>query len=433
VLEGPGPDAFIQQAGSGGSGGSSPGTPVGGDAPALYCANIDISDPSVQSVRARTTPSGDSILPLLKIASAPPPTGNIPPPPNSGVSGGGAENTITIAVLDEGDSTTQKPYVRGVSQTCLPDPASKKGWNFVAGSDDTHDDSRGLHGSKVTQFIIDQARQYAAAKQPATDAINILPVKVFDSNGKGKLYNILCGISYAANSGAKIINASFGFYEYADTPANRSAAVLLQEHLAHYLPKNNILMIAAAGNDNPHEDTLYRNITGNPFLNPRDLIANPFYPAWLVEDPELRNNLLVVTTVNSKKDSVSPLQNFSDLIVDIGVNCDAVADSAGIVYYIFRDPIFTQPYPGTDSNGNSVYYLHTVTGTSFATPIVTGKIAAYYTDLVKAGPLKKSDILSRMLTTKPFGSSFEPLLQHSSGKLINAVKDGNTSFKKDKK
>jgi len=428
LLKGPGPEAFIQQNGSGGSGGTPPGTPVGGDAPGLYCANVDVSDPSLQSLPTLTDSLGQQFLHSHSVQAG---NGGAIFPGNPGPANPGNGNAVTVAVLDTGDSTVQKIYVRGVSQSCLLDPGSKKGWNFVAGSSDTHDDYQNRHGAKVTQFIIDQVRQYQGTMVPATNDVNILPVKVFDRSGKGRLFDILCGIAYSANSGAKIINASFGFYEYQDTLTNQVAAVMLQEYMAYYLPKNKILMVAAAGNDNPHEDTLYRNRTGNPSADPRDLNSNPFYPACLVKDPQLKDNLLIVTTVS--KDSVSPLQNFSNRIVDIGVNCDAVIDSLGVLYYIFRDPIFTQPYLVTDGSGNKAFYLHTVTGTSFATPIATGKIAAYYQKLISTGPLKKDDILNRLQGIQPFSTSPKHLLQPASpgSNLRKLVKDGNTSVKKE--
>jgi hypothetical protein len=386
LLSGPGPQAFIQQSGSGGSGGSKPGTPGGGGGPAFYCANlrIDVPDKFLNTdsfAIFSQAPGNSSINPIMH--------------PNS--------NTTTIAVFDTGLDTgvVRKYFVQGVSQSCLLDTKSQYGWNFAYNNNKTLDDYPSRHGSAVTRFIVDQVLQYESnSVSTKGGTINILPVKIFDSTGTGSLYNILCGIAYAANSGVKIINASFGFYDYTDTAINAVAAVLMQNYMQYYLVKNNMLMVAAAGNDNTSEDSIYHAQIGNPLANPRNLDSNYFYPACLVKDSLLKNNLLVVTTVSTSTNQVSPLQNFSDSIVDVGINCDAVLDSVNVIYYSFMNPI--QPATKVSVNGPPQYKFYTVTGSSFATPIVTGKIAAYYSLFIGGNVINKAALINKIMTFNPY-------------------------------
>ena len=404
LLSGPGPELFIQQAGSGGSGGSKPGGPGGGGGPAWYCANLNITTPDLPPA---VYSFSDSLRPYNPI-----PTHIL-----------SSKKPIVVAVFDTGLDTTaiSRSFVYGVPGTCLVDPASSKGWNFVAGNANTYDDHPGQHGSIVTRFIIQQVQQYQGLTTPTignpavaapAGTVSILPVKIFDRTGKGSLYNMLCGLAYAANSGVQIINASFGFYEYADTPTNKVAAVLLGKYMEHYLVKSNMLMVAAAGNANTTADSLYRAEIGVPQANPRNLDSNFFYPACFTTDDLLANNLVVVTTVNNTSRLVSPLQNFSNTVVDIGISCDAIIDSNQTSYYVFTDPRQTISSTTTiTNNGQTSFLENTVTGTSFATPIVTGKITAFYSQLVGGAKLNKGTLLSGMQTLFPYGlNGGSPLL-----------------------
>jgi hypothetical protein len=428
LLSGPGPQLYIQQSGSGGSGGGSLGGPGGGDGPAFYCANVEVSDPYLSSAAIHL----DSLFNFNYITRAflsNPPSSLVNPPllPNTTT-----RNAITVAVFDTGEDTIAaiRSYVTGVARSCLVDPASRYGWNFVAGNANTFDDHPEHHGSNVTRFIINQALWYQSNEvNIAGGPVNILPVKIFDASGKGSLYNILCGIAYVANSGVKMINASFGFYECTDTVNNKAAAGLLNQYMLHYLVSKHILMVAAAGNANRTADSIYRAEKGNQQANPRDLDSNHFYPACLVKDTFLQNNLLVVTTVSADDHNVSPLQNFSSTIVDVGVNCDTVIDSSQTFYYCFADPAATLTLAGATGAVPGTI-IHTVTGSSFATPIITGKIASYYDKLVGNGMINKDTILARMQSVYPRARI--PLLRlDPTGKLNKMVNNGRQSVKRE--
>ncbi len=273
-------------------------------------------------------------------------------------------DSITVAIFDTGLDPLTKNLYTGIVKNCPNMLGGESGWNYIAGNNNTNDNEYPVfHGSRVSKLVIEQA-----GKQPAIK-VNILPVKVQDSIGDGDLFHILCGFAYAANSGAKIINASFGFYS-TDTS---HAPSLLKAFVKHYLTDNNILMIAAAGNENFDEDKMFRDHFNG---NPRDLNLHPFYPACLAKELD---NVIAVTTVSLDLKKVSPDQNFSPLVVDIGVHCDMVAPDGN---FAFISPLTTQEL---------------IFGSSYATPIVTGKVAKYYKQLLPStGLFNKSILLQKM-------------------------------------
>lgn len=266
------------------------------------------------------------------------------------------KSDVVIAVFDTGDDPDEM-LLNNHFYTAPADSISCKGingnagWNFVSDTKDWRDDyfanGGSKHGTVVSGFIVNQEKEYGE------NGIRILPVKVHDSNGRSDLYHILCGIAYAQKLGANIINASFGFYapKYRQTDAGLMpdvSATLLKAYMQHYLTDNKIIMVAASGNkDDANEKLIY------PSMNPlgvRNLDSVSFYPASLA--PELWN-VIAVTTINNSM--VCPDQNYSSHVVDIGVFADKD--------FVFQNPIATS---------------EAVIGTSFATPIVTGKIAANY-------------------------------------------------------
>jgi hypothetical protein len=331
LLTGPGIANFIQQAtATGGSGTGQKTPPQGEDSLLYYSVNFDVS-------------FGDTTYAPFLLH------GYTPPRPYF------AKNfaDVTVAVFDTGiDSTFFNPryFYMGTPPACLG-PNATNGWNFSATPPNMNwkdDFLPGRHGTTVSKFIVDQVNAASG------NGIKLLPIKIHDSRGKGNLFSVLCGFSYAAERGAQIINASLGYYTYPKAGAAPDQnAVLLREYVKEYLTKKNILLIAAAGNDFTNTDP-----------NKHDLDKVLFYPASLASDTVYLPNVIAVTTVSDVSGTVSPNQNFSARVVDVGVNADNASD------YTFNYP-FTAP--STTGAGSGI-----VNGSSFATPIVTGKICANY-------------------------------------------------------
>jgi hypothetical protein len=328
MLTGPGPDLFIQTV-SGGSGGTKiPGT-SGEDGPAFFSTNIRMyfNDSLIEK--------NYDIKPLPVTT----PT----------------KEPVTVAVFDtgidpEGFENMGNKYSSSIT-SCLS-PQANDGWNFADTTNVTSDNHLNKHGSIVSRFIVDQVNQYGG------NGVKILPVKVFDAAGGSNLFSILCGIAYAKDRGAKIINGSFGYYAPRFIRRNGldvedSSAYLFKGFIQNYLTDSNILFVVAAGNmDDANERAVFTS-HGLPYpSDPRNLEEVSFYPASFARD---LNNVITVTTVN-RSNVVSPNQNYSNQVVDIGVNADDIS-------FVFQNPI----NPGLS-----------VIGTSFATPIVTGKLCANY-------------------------------------------------------
>lgn len=146
----------------------------------------------------------------------------------------------------------------------------------------------------------------------AAPAARIMPVKVFQSDGTSNLFDIVRGIYYAADRGAKVLNLSFSMAEPSDE---------LMKAL-QYANSRRVIMVASAGNDG--KQTLV-------------------YPA------ALRQVTGVASTSN--QDRRSDFSNYGDALVSVA------GPGEGVVTL----------YPGKN------YAL--VWGTSFSTALLSGGAA----------------------------------------------------------
>ena len=278
---------------------------------------------------------------------------------------------VTVAVFDTGvDTVVTNNFTSNAPTIPTCRPGGDKGWNFIDNNNTVTDTFRAKHGTVVSKFIIDQVRANATGNR-----VNILPVKIFDADGKSDLFSVLCGFSYAQKAGAKIINASFGFYDYGDEPNP-----VLLKYVEKVLTKNNVLLIASAGNKIPAEDIYARDTVRLPVSGLRNMEIHHFYPGGLAK---YLPNVYCVTTAWLAPPNVSPNQNFSKIIVDIGTIAD------------FSDYSFKHPFDNT----------RIVKGSSFATPVFTGKLVSWYSGV--AGMLENKENVLNFLRTN--GVVFEDI------------------------
>lgn len=279
---------------------------------------------------------------------------------------------VKVAVFDTGvDPTDIQNYLYSGSTPCCLGSAAKDGWNFSANNAAVADDYNlpVRHGATVARMIVDQADFYKKNR------VSILPVKIHNSRGQSSLYNVLCGFAYAKERGAQIINASFGYYALKPAAGNENSidpgALLLKKYIKYYLTDNHILLIAAAGNKNVKDNdaseiALFTNAGLTPPANLHNLDNVNFYPASLSADPEM-TNVIAVTTVHNG--TITPFQNYSNTVVDIGVNADVASLSN---QFFFKNPMLKNGF---------------VEGSSFATPVLTGIICAHYTEITNQFPV----------------------------------------------
>jgi hypothetical protein len=262
---------------------------------------------------------------------------------------------ITLAVFDTGVDPDITSNNTASVVTCKP--GGDKGWNFVAENNSVADDFPVKHGTIVSKYILDEVKANRSGNN-----VNILPVKIFATDGTSDLFAVLCGFAYAKKAGAQIINASFGFYYYIDEPP----AILLK-YTEAMLTANNIILVAAAGNRIVDEDTEAAKL-GLAGADLRNLDRHYFYPGGL---SKFLPNVFCVTTANKTTGAVSPTQNFSNTRVDVGTS-----PAAGAGYE------FVHPFAPDQ----------TISGSSFATPIFAGKLCSWYSQVVSA-PFNKEAIL----------------------------------------
>jgi hypothetical protein len=358
LWQGPNIHTFINGGGiTGGSGGKTKG--VGEDDMAWYSVNYINEIPEGSP---RQTPGFEE----TKIT---------PPSPGTG------KDTITVAILDTGIDTVR--WVSGANlwvnndkkdntdddNNCYIDDIN--GWNFIDSNNNINDDNPSIHGSIISQYIVNE---FAHSTK---NFLQLMILKTHDRFGRGDLFTNLCAINYAKKKGANIINASWGFYYYYDAPHP-----MLTQIITDSLAANGILFIAAAGNQTAQSDAEARAIyqEQNPgVVLPdhvlRNLAFHSFYPGILSEPGK---NVITVTTSNT--DTVSITQNYSSKFVDLAVIADTVLPS--------RAMHFRAPFAG---NAN-----RTISGSSFATAIATGKIGAFLDKSVYAGGISKLNCFSNL-------------------------------------
>lgn len=123
-----------------------------------------------------------------------------------------------------------------------------RGWDFVNNDNSASDDNgHGSHVSGIAAAVSDNAKGIAGV---APDA-KILPVKVLDAGGSGTIANVIAGIKYAANLGAKIINMSLGI---AKKFLSSSLLGAFQDAVDYALGKGAVT-VTAAGNESVDANT----------------------------------------------------------------------------------------------------------------------------------------------------------------------------------
>lgn len=131
---------------------------------------------------------------------------------------------VTIAILDSGVDAAH------------PDLKERlvAGWNFYAGNSDTMDVYG--HGTKVAGAAAAVNNNGLGISSVAGQA-SIMPIRVTGTDGYGSVSAIAQGITYAADKGARVANASFGVAGYASV-----------QSAAQYMKNAGGLVFVSAGN-----------------------------------------------------------------------------------------------------------------------------------------------------------------------------------------
>jgi Subtilase family len=251
-----------------------------------------------------------------------------------------------LAVMDTG--LDPDFFETGFKQLLWTDPLSKvtlRNFQFYHNKkplDYSLDDDAHIHGTAVISIALREFEKAAGNDKPKP---SIMVLKVLDEQGKGSTFSVSCGLSYAVQKQATLVNASLGYYSHGHT----------DPILLHYVRRCKnanpvpIPILAAAGNiPGPHNPLSLCNTgsTGNVLSK-----INTFDPASLsISIPDV----ISVTTIQNP---TTPCfyQNYSNNFVDVGV-----ANGSGGHCCKFIVPFLPFGYEGS----------------SFATPFISGKIIA---------------------------------------------------------
>jgi subtilisin family serine protease len=193
------------------------------------------------------------------------------------------------------------------------------GWDFAENKPQPDITAGNDHGTHVSGIIL-AAHNAGPVLGMAPDA-KLIPVNFMDQTGGGSIGNAILGIKYAVSRGANVINASWGGSACSET---------LRDTIQS-LADQNILFVSASGNDYVDYDQ-----SGPAYYS---------YPAVF----NLANQITVAAT--DVNDNVSDFSNKSYTLVHIGAPGVQVWSTV---------PGATQEY---------------MSGTSMATPFVTGAVA----------------------------------------------------------
>lgn len=208
------------------------------------------------------------------------------------------------------------------------------GYDFALNSG-TVTDGTG-HGTHVSGIIA--AQHSAGSVKGIAEGVKILPLDFMDDDGSGNISDAIRAMYYAAQMGAKVVNASWG-----GAPCSQN----LQKAISD-LGEQGVLFVSAAGNSGV------------------DLDSDPEYPAAY----GLSTQITVAASTN--RDYMSAYSNYSYTLANIAAPGDSI--------------ISTYPTNTTKS----------LSGTSMATPFVTAAAAILKGARPNATP---SDIKNALLNS----------------------------------
>lgn len=245
----------------------------------------------------------------------------MPAPINTvpGVEGGSGR--AQLAIMDTGVDY-EHPYLQHLlaqeyeedNNNCLP--MDTIGWNFVDENNNPWDNHR--HGTHLSGIAL----RYLSDSTSCSEAA-ILPIKTHDAYGVSDLFDVSCGMYYALQQGANVINCSWGWIG--------DSSEVLSNVIDSARLNYNAIIVAASGNDTLNLEEYQQ------------------YPVCSWQD-----NVIGVAAANDAGNALSGFSNASANYIDIAAYGDSI--------------LSTVPGSGVD-------YL---SGTSMAAPAVAATLTAFY-------------------------------------------------------
>lgn len=226
------------------------------------------------------------------------------------------------------------------------------GWDFINNDNDPMDDNS--HGTHVAGIAAAQSNNGKGIAGIAWNA-KIMPIKVLQSSGEGNSSDVAAGVLFAANHGATVINMSLGSY---------GESLTLKNALAYAY--SFATLVAAAGNDGFNVDPL-----PPPYA--------PLFPACY--------SFVLGVMASGQNGGLAAFSN-------IDPSGPIVADNAyGYNYEVMA--------PGVDIWSTIPHNRYkSLSGTSMATPIVSGTVALMRSFMPK---ISNEDIFAKLIQSSNNG------------------------------
>ncbi len=215
------------------------------------------------------------------------------------------------------------------------------GWDFVSnGSDPSPKFFSGWteagvsHGTMVAGIIAARGNNNRGVTG-VTWRTKIMPLRVLNDKGEGKISDVIRAIDYATRNGANIINLSFVNFNYSEA----MQGAIKRAHSA------GVMVVAAAGNEQA---------AGEGY----NIDKTQIYPACY--DGQLGENMVIGVVATDALDQKARFSSYGFHCVDIA--------APGISF-------FNTVTPGSDVNDQNKYYDGFWSGTSMATPLVSASLA----------------------------------------------------------
>lgn len=285
------------------------------------------------------------------------------------------------------------------------------GWDFV--DNDGYPEDLDSHGTHVAGIIASDGNNSMGGSGVMWSS-NIMAIRFLGVTGSGDVANAAGAIIYAADNGARVINASWGGYDYSNTLYSA----------INYARSKGVLFVAAAGNESLNTDLA------------------PFYPAGFSLD-----NILSVAASDSS-DTLADFSNYGAASVDLAApgveiysTVPVISAGAPVTVYSENFDSATGPLsligwsqgginasweitPGTGVNGTNsleespgaTYLPNTNSWAGYLTPLVSVKNNLYILSCLWKGHIDQLSFDYFWFNSSPDGNTWQNV----------AWTDGNT-------
>lgn len=304
---------------------------------------------------------------------------------------------IVIAIIDSGVQINHPDLRNNIWRNIMEAPNGIdddkngyvddiNGWDFVEDSADPSPKFREgftengiMHGTVVAGAVAASGNN-ATGISGVSWRTQIMPLKVLSDSGMGEVRDVVRAIDYAIENGADIINLSFVGFNY-----SRSL-----ENAIRKAYEAGIIIVAAAGNEQ-----------GEGYGYSLDVTS--IYPACY--DGESGENMVIGVAATDSLDQKAPFSSYGFRCVDIS--------APGVS--IFSTATYS-PYEKIDNNFLNKHYDGYWSGTSMATPLVSGAVAL----IQAANPLlDRNEVIDALINSTDNINRLNPgyLGQLGSGRL----------------